>query len=208
MAVMCTSVVALLVQASVWPKVGAAKDTYQQLVAVQVTMTGTSTARSTSSRQQPEKTGGQRFGGWSVNHGIGGALVNDAAAAAIAFVVGSDDTPSAHRSNRPLARPSQRVAAKVGSRESGEGGSSSVLGNHADRNAAANSAGQRRRIERLSTARGKLVDGDGFPGLVAFVVVELAAFRLDPDRSTLHGLCVGRGSVWRVRTQSVVDAGE
>ena len=144
MAVVCTSVVALLVQASVWPKVGAAKDTYQQLVAVQVTMTGTSTARSTSSRQQPEKTGGQRFGGWSVNHGIGGALVNDAAAAAaIAFVVGSDDTPSAHRSNRPLARPSQRVAAKVGSRESGEGGSSSVLGNHADRNAAANSAGQR-----------------------------------------------------------------
>ena len=31
MAVMCTSVVALLVQASVWPKVGAAKDTYQQI---------------------------------------------------------------------------------------------------------------------------------------------------------------------------------
>ena len=30
MAVMWTSVVALLVQASVWPKVGAAKDTYQQ----------------------------------------------------------------------------------------------------------------------------------------------------------------------------------
>ena len=31
MAVMCTSVVALLVQASVWPKVGAAKDTYQHM---------------------------------------------------------------------------------------------------------------------------------------------------------------------------------
>ena len=34
MAVMCTSVVALLVQASVWPKVGAAKDTYQHIVLV------------------------------------------------------------------------------------------------------------------------------------------------------------------------------
>ena len=35
MAVVCTSVVALLVQASVWPKVGAAKDTYQQAVKMQ-----------------------------------------------------------------------------------------------------------------------------------------------------------------------------
>ena len=143
MAVMCTSVVALLVQASVWPKVGAAKDTYQQLVAVQVTMTGTSMqAPSTSSRQQPEKTGGQRFGGWSVNHGIGCALVNAAAAAAGESVIHDNDCGMRGAPKRLAQLLALRAEAVNGVQRLCVGiGSSSELV-HTERVAAAGSAAQ------------------------------------------------------------------
>jgi hypothetical protein len=144
MAASCVWGVALLVLIQNGTCDGADQASYQQLVAVQVSMTGTSMAPSTSSRQQPEKTGRMhaRFGGLSVNHGIGCALVNDAAAAAAGALVIHDTLCEAATrfARQPLA---QRVEAVNGVHRLGVGiGISSALV-HAERVAAAGSAGQR-----------------------------------------------------------------